>query len=197
MSAKSLRNISDGHRKLIIVNARRDMAVGMAVVNGCGGDYAQHEPVVDLQRGRVSPDVPGSGLRLERVPDSAFEGIWMDDFQVTLTFTISWFFLGCAAVLGGCGCIEPAARGGDNGGFSVGLRRVSGELLGAQAVVAVSHVWVLGGIGLGMGYIVRSPVLVNMVSGSPGVDHGMPSRDSARIAHFCAGCPPSDERVGC
>ena len=81
--------------------------------------------------------------------------------QVTITFTISWFFLGCAAVLGGLWLNRSNPR----------TVAITGGLLWGAGVFLASFsahkLWwlyltygVVGGAGLGMGYIVPISVLV-------------------------------------
>ena len=81
--------------------------------------------------------------------------------QITLTFTISWFFLGCAAVLGGLWLHRSSPR---VVAMTAGLLWGSGVLL---ASFSANRLWwlyltygVIGGTGLGMGYIVPVAVLV-------------------------------------
>jgi OFA family oxalate/formate antiporter-like MFS transporter len=81
--------------------------------------------------------------------------------QVSLTFTISWLFLGFSAVLGGLWLNRSGPR-------IVGI--VAGLLWGGGVFLAsfsAHNLWllyltygVIGGIGLGMGYIVPVAVLV-------------------------------------
>jgi MFS transporter, OFA family, oxalate/formate antiporter len=81
--------------------------------------------------------------------------------QVTLPFTISWFFLGCTSVLGGLWLTRKGPR----------VVAVVAALLWGTGVFLTSftdhRLWwlylaygVLGGAGLGMGYIVPLAVLV-------------------------------------
>jgi OFA family oxalate/formate antiporter-like MFS transporter len=81
--------------------------------------------------------------------------------QVTLTFTISWFCLGCAAVLGGRWLHRSSPRAV---AMTAGLLWGSGVFL---ASLSANRLWwlyitygVIGGTGLGMGYIVPVAVLV-------------------------------------
>lgn len=81
--------------------------------------------------------------------------------QVTLAFTISWFFLGCAAVLGGLWLHRSTPR---VVAMTAGLLWGSGVFL---ASFSANRLWwlyltygVLGGTGLGIGYIVPVAVLV-------------------------------------
>ena len=166
----------------------------MAVVNGFGGNYARHEPVVDCSGGRVPANVPGSGVRLERVPDSAFEGIWLDDFAGHDYVHDQLVFPGVRGRAGrAVAASNESARGGYDGGVSVGLRRVSGELLGAQAVVAVSHVRSSGRNRPGDGIHRADFGAGEMVSGSPGADYG-DRRGGIRlgIADLRAGSAPAN-----
>jgi MFS transporter, OFA family, oxalate/formate antiporter len=81
--------------------------------------------------------------------------------QVTLTFTISWFFLGCAAVVGGLWLKRVGPRI---------VAMTAGVLWGGGVFLAsfsAHRLWwlyltygAIGGIGLGMGYIVPIAVLV-------------------------------------
>jgi MFS transporter, OFA family, oxalate/formate antiporter len=81
--------------------------------------------------------------------------------QVTLTFNISWFFLGCASLAGGLWMRRSGPR----------VVAITGGLLWGGGVFLASFaaykLWwlylaygVIGGIGLGMGYIVPITVLV-------------------------------------
>src|SRR5580693_9002808 len=81
--------------------------------------------------------------------------------EVTLTFTIGWFFLGCAAFLGGIWLHRTTPR----------VVAMTGGLLWSSGVFLASFsaykLWwlyltygVIGGTGLGMGYIVPVAVLV-------------------------------------
>ncbi|MGB9067867.1 MAG: OFA family MFS transporter [Candidatus Acidiferrales bacterium] len=81
--------------------------------------------------------------------------------QVTLTFTISWFFLGCAAVLGGLWLDRSSPR---LVAMTAGFLWGSGVFL---ASFSANRLWwlyltygAIGGTGLGMGYIVPVAVLV-------------------------------------
>jgi OFA family oxalate/formate antiporter-like MFS transporter len=81
--------------------------------------------------------------------------------QVTLTFTISWFCLGCAAVLGGRWLHRSSPR---VVAMTAGLLWGTGVFL---ASLSANRLWwlyitygVIGGTGLGMGYIVPVAVLV-------------------------------------
>jgi OFA family oxalate/formate antiporter-like MFS transporter len=81
--------------------------------------------------------------------------------QVTITFTISWFFLGCAAVLGGLWLNRSGPR---VVAITAGLFWGTGVFL---ASFSAHKLWwlyltygVIGGTGLGMGYIVPIAVLV-------------------------------------
>src|SRR3984885_14449315 len=81
--------------------------------------------------------------------------------QVTWTFSISWFFLGCAACLGGLLMKRKHPR---VVAMTAGLLWGSGGFL---ASFSAHKLWwlyltygVIGGIGLGMGYVVPIAVLV-------------------------------------
>src|SRR5271154_4290202 len=81
--------------------------------------------------------------------------------EVTLTFTIGWFFLGCAAFLGGIWLHRTTPR---VVAMTGGLLWSSGGFL---ASFSANKLWwlyltygVIGGTGLGMGYIVPVAVLV-------------------------------------
>jgi OFA family oxalate/formate antiporter-like MFS transporter len=81
--------------------------------------------------------------------------------EVTWTFSISWFFLGCAAYLGGLLMKRKPPR---FVAMTAGLLWGSGVFL---ASFSAHKLWwlyltygVLGGIGLGMGYVVPIAVLV-------------------------------------
>jgi OFA family oxalate/formate antiporter-like MFS transporter len=81
--------------------------------------------------------------------------------QVTFAFTISWFFLGCAALVGGLWLSRSTPR---TVAITGGLLWGAGVFL---ASFAAHKLWwlylsygVIGGIGLGTGYIVPISVLV-------------------------------------
>ena len=81
--------------------------------------------------------------------------------QVSATFTICWFFLGCTSVLGG---VWMAKSGPRVVAMFAGLMWGGGVLL---ASLSAHKLWwlyltygVIGGTGLGMGYIVPIAVLV-------------------------------------
>jgi MFS transporter, OFA family, oxalate/formate antiporter len=81
--------------------------------------------------------------------------------RVTLVFTICWFFLGCSAVLGGLWLDRSSPR---TVAMTAGLLWGSGVFL---ASFSAGRLWwlyltygVIGGTGLGMGYIVPVTVLV-------------------------------------
>jgi OFA family oxalate/formate antiporter-like MFS transporter len=81
--------------------------------------------------------------------------------QVTLTFTIGWFFLGCASVAGGLWMNRTTPRvvamtAGLLWGFGVFLASFSANKLWWLYLTY----GVIGGIGLGMGYVVPIAVLV-------------------------------------
>ena len=111
--------------------------------------------------------------------------------QITITFTISWFFLGCAAVLGGLWLHRSSPRV---------VAMTAGFLWGAGVFLAsfsAHQLWwlyltygVLGGIGLGMGYIVPISVLVKwfpdrrgLITGIAVAGFGSGSLISAPVAH--------------
>src|SRR5579863_8748032 len=81
--------------------------------------------------------------------------------QITSTFLISWFFLGCAAVVGGLWMKRSQPR---VVAMTAGLLWGGGVFL---ASFSAHRLWwlhltygVIGGIGLGMGYVVPIAVLV-------------------------------------
>ena len=81
--------------------------------------------------------------------------------EVTLTFTIGWFFLGCAAFLGGIWLHRTTPRVvAMTGGFLWSL----GVFLASFSAYKLWWLYltygVIGGTGLGMGYIVPVAVLV-------------------------------------
>jgi OFA family oxalate/formate antiporter-like MFS transporter len=81
--------------------------------------------------------------------------------QVTNTFTISWFFLGCAAIAGGIWLRHTSARVvAMTGGFLWG----TGVFLASFSAYKLWWLYltygVIGGIGLGLGYIVPIAILV-------------------------------------
>ena len=95
-------------------------------------------------------------------------------FQVTSTFTISWFVLGCAALLGGLGLNRSTPRtvampGGLLWGLGVFLASFSAHKLWW---LYLSY-GVIGGTGLGMGYIVPISVLVKWFPDRRGLITGM------------------------
>lgn len=111
--------------------------------------------------------------------------------QVTATFTISWFFLGCAAVVGGLWLNHTSPRiVAMTGGFLWGL----GVFL---ASFSAHKLWwlylaygVLGGTGLGLGYIVPISILVKwfpdrrgLITGIAVAGFGSGSLISAPVAH--------------
>jgi len=111
--------------------------------------------------------------------------------QVTIAFTISWFFLGCAALLGGLWMHRAAPRTvAVTGGLLWGL----GVFL---ASFAAHKLWwlylsygVIGGSGLGLGYIVPISVLVKwfpdrrgLITGIAVGGFGAGSLVAAPVAH--------------
>lgn len=102
--------------------------------------------------------------------------------QVTWTFTISWFCLGCSTVLGGLWMKRSSPRA---------VAMVAGLLWGGGVFLASfssNRLWwlyltygVLGGIGLGMGYIVPISVLVKWFPDHRGLITGI------AVAGFGAG----------
>lgn len=102
--------------------------------------------------------------------------------QVTLTFTISWFFLGCSSVVGGLwmkrvGPKVVAMTAGLLWGGGVCLASFSGHRLWWLYLTY----GVIGGIGLGMGYIVPITVLVKWFPDHRGLITGI------AVAGFGAG----------
>src|SRR5579862_8667866 len=102
--------------------------------------------------------------------------------QVSLTFTIGWFFLGCAAFLGGIWLHRSTPRT---------VAMTAGVLWGGGVFLAsfsADKLWwlylsygVIGGIGLGMGYIVPITVLVKWFPDHRGLITGI------AVAGFGAG----------
>ena len=102
--------------------------------------------------------------------------------QITLTFTISWFFLGCSTVVGGLWMKRIGPRV---------VAMVAGMLWGGGVFLAsfsAHRLWwmyltygVIGGIGLGMGYIVPITVLVKWFPDHRGLVTGI------AVAGFGAG----------
>lgn len=102
--------------------------------------------------------------------------------QVTLTFTISWFFLGCSSVVGGLWMKRTGPKV---------VAMVAGLLWGGGVFLAsfsADRLWwlyltygVIGGIGLGMGYIVPITVLVKWFPDHRGLITGI------AVAGFGAG----------
>jgi len=102
--------------------------------------------------------------------------------QVTLTFTISWFFLGCSSVVGGLWMKRIGPR---FVAMTAGLLWGGGVFL---ASFSANRLWwlyltygVIGGIGLGMGYIVPITVLVKWFPDHRGLITGI------AVAGFGAG----------
>jgi len=111
--------------------------------------------------------------------------------QVTFAFTISWFFLGCAALLGGLWLSRSTPR----------KVAITGGLLWGAGVFLASFsahkLWwlyltygVIGGTGLGMGYIVPISVLVKwfpdrrgLITGIAVGGFGAGSLIAAPVAH--------------
>jgi len=102
--------------------------------------------------------------------------------QITTTFLISWFFLGCAAVVGGLWMKRSHPRivamtAGFLWGGGVFLASFSGHRLWWLYLTY----GVLGGIGLGMGYVVPIAVLVKWFPDRRGLITGI------AVAGFGAG----------
>jgi len=102
--------------------------------------------------------------------------------QVTLTFTISWFFLGCSSLAGG---LWMKRIGPKVVAMTAGLLWGGGVFL---AGFSAHRLWllyltygVIGGIGLGMGYIVPITVLVKWFPDRRGLITGI------AVAGFGAG----------
>jgi len=102
--------------------------------------------------------------------------------QITLTFLISWFFLGCAAVVGGLWMKRSHPR---VVAMTAGLLWGGGVFL---ASFSAHRLWwlyltygVMGGIGLGMGYVVPIAVLVKWFPDRRGLITGI------AVAGFGAG----------
>ncbi|HWF13774.1 MAG TPA: OFA family MFS transporter [Candidatus Acidoferrales bacterium] len=102
--------------------------------------------------------------------------------QITLTFLISWFFLGCAAVVGGLWMKRSQPR---VVAMTAGLLWGGGVFL---ASFSANRLWwlyltygVMGGIGLGMGYVVPIAVLVKWFPDRRGLITGI------AVAGFGAG----------
>ena len=94
--------------------------------------------------------------------------------QVTLPFTISWFFLGCTSVLGGLWLTRKGPRvvaivAGLLWGFGVFASSFAGHRLWWLYVTY----GVIGGSGLGMGYIVPVAVLVKWFPDHRGLITGL------------------------
>ncbi len=94
--------------------------------------------------------------------------------QVTLTFIISWFFLGCSSVVGG---LWMKRHGPKIVAMTAGLLWGGGVFL---ASFSANKLWwlylsygVIGGIGLGMGYIVPITVLVKLFPDRRGLITGI------------------------
>jgi MFS transporter, OFA family, oxalate/formate antiporter len=81
--------------------------------------------------------------------------------QVTLPFTISWFFLGCSSVVGGLWLTRKGPR---VVAITAGLLWGAGVFLSSFAGHRLWWLYLtygaIGGVGLGMGYIVPVAVLV-------------------------------------
>ena len=102
--------------------------------------------------------------------------------QVTLTFTISWFFLGCASLVGGLWMKRVGPKV---------VAMTAGVLWGGGVFLAsfsANRLWwlyltygVIGGTGLGMGYIVPITVLVKWFPDRRGLITGI------AVAGFGAG----------
>jgi OFA family oxalate/formate antiporter-like MFS transporter len=102
--------------------------------------------------------------------------------QITFTFLISWFFLGCAAVVGGLWMKRSQPR---VVAMTAGLLWGGGVFL---ASFSANRLWwlyltygVIGGIGLGMGYVVPIAVLVKWFPDRRGLITGI------AVAGFGAG----------
>lgn len=102
--------------------------------------------------------------------------------QITFTFLISWFFLGCAAVVGGLWMKRSQPR---VVAMTAGLLWGGGVFL---ASFSAHRLWwlyltygVIGGIGLGMGYVVPIAVLVKWFPDRRGLITGI------AVAGFGAG----------
>jgi len=102
--------------------------------------------------------------------------------QITFTFLISWFFLGCAAVVGGLWMKRSQPR---VVAMTAGLLWGGGVFL---ASFSAHRLWwlyltygVIGGIGLGMGYVVPIAVLVKWFPDHRGLITGI------AVAGFGAG----------
>ena len=111
--------------------------------------------------------------------------------QVTYTFTIGWFFLGCASLIGGLWLNRSTPR----------VVAITGGLLWGIGVFLASFsahkLWwlyltygVIGGTGLGMGYIVPISVLVKwfpdrrgLITGIAVAGFGAGSLVAAPVAH--------------
>lgn len=111
--------------------------------------------------------------------------------QVTFTFTTSWFFLGCAAVLGGLWLNRTSPRTvAMTGGFLWGLGVFLASFSAHKLWWLYLSYGVLGGTGLGMGYIVPISVLVKwfpdrrgLITGIAVAGFGSGSLISAPVAH--------------
>jgi MFS family permease len=97
---------------------------------------------------------------MERISYAARDAIWLEHSQITLTFTITILALSCAAFAGGLwlnrsGPRVVAVTGGALYGLGVLLASFTERIEWLYATYGL-----LGGIGLGLGYIVPVTVLV-------------------------------------
>jgi OFA family oxalate/formate antiporter-like MFS transporter len=115
-----------------------------------------------------------------RIPLSKQFG-WTNS-QVTLTFTISWFFLGCSSLAGG---LWMRRVGPKVVAMTAGLLWGGGVFLASFSAYKLWWLYmtygVIGGIGLGMGYIVPITVLVKWFPDHRGLITGI------AVAGFGAG----------
>jgi MFS transporter, OFA family, oxalate/formate antiporter len=115
-----------------------------------------------------------------RIPLSKQFG-WTNS-QVTLTFTISWFFLGCSSLVGG---LWMRRVGPKVVAMTAGLLWGGGVFLASFSAYKLWWLYltygVIGGIGLGMGYIVPITVLVKWFPDHRGLITGI------AVAGFGAG----------
>lgn len=125
-------------------------------------NYDRPKQMVACNSGSSIPDVARRSVRMERILRSPLskEFGWTLS-QVAFTFTISWFFLGVAAVGGGLWLNRTTPR----------VVAMTGGCLWGTGVFLASfaqhRLWwlyltygVIGGTGLGMGYIVPISFLV-------------------------------------
>jgi MFS transporter, OFA family, oxalate/formate antiporter len=102
--------------------------------------------------------------------------------QVTLTFTISWFFLGCSSLAGG---LWMKRVGPKVVAMTAGVLWGGGVFLASFSAYKLWWLYltygVIGGIGLGMGYIVPITVLVKWFPDRRGLITGI------AVAGFGAG----------